>query len=177
MGSSLPPPATLDLVSSAARRSGRHVELILARAHVPPDIRGDLVVRLTKGTEVITAGAHTRPTKHGRGGSAADSEIDVVAEVPSVSLTDGKWRVELGGAEDEELAVVTARLLVQGRRPVVLLWGARAKRSTSPRPRQARSGVQRTAITVLETGLRVLPGDTAERVRVGLRRAVRQVRR
>ena len=35
MGSSLPPPATLDLVGSFARRDGATIELLLARAEVP----------------------------------------------------------------------------------------------------------------------------------------------
>jgi hypothetical protein len=168
MGLSLPPPATLDLVGSYARRTGDSVELVLARSDLPSSI-GGLVVRLTRGAHSVTGTAQVRASGEGS---------DVLAQVPAGQLSDGIWQIGLGGEGDDEFAPVTARLLVQGPRPVVLLWGAKATASRVPASRPA-PGVPRRAATtggkVLDAGLRVLPEPSANKVRQKLRRMARSL--
>lgn len=168
MGLSLPPPATLDLVGSYARRTGDSVELMLARSDLPTST-GALVLRLTRGGHTVTGTAQVR---------ASDEGSDVLGHVPAGQLSDGIWQIGLGGEGDDEFAPVTARLLVQGRRPVVLLWGEKAAASRVPASRPASSVGRRVAATgskVLDAGLRVLPERSADKVRTTVRRVARSV--
>jgi hypothetical protein len=169
MGLSLPPPATLDLVGSYARRRGDVVELVLARSDLP-STSGPIVVRLTKGSSVVTGSAEVREAGEGS---------DVVGSVPVRSLTDGIWGIGLGGAGDDEFAPVTARLLVQGARPVVLLWGEQGTKSKAPdgRAASARRRVLETGSKALDTGLRLLPPQRADQVRAGVKKVARSVLR
>jgi hypothetical protein len=158
MGSSLPPPATLDLVGSAARRDGDTVELTLARAQVPEG-DGALTVRLSRGEQVVRAQAEVRPAESGQ---------DVVVRLPAAQLSDGRWALALGRESAEQLSPVTARLLVQGRRPLVLLWGQKAGKSRLPTPKRAPTLAGRVAVggrKALDAGLRPLPPRQAARIR------------
>jgi hypothetical protein len=167
MGLSLPPPATLDLVGSFARRRGDVVELVLARSDLP-STSGPIVVRLTNGSSVVTGAAQVR--------SAAEGS-DVVGSVPARALQDGVWGIGLGAEGDDEFAPVTARLLVQGARPVVLLWGEKGTTSKAPRAasRGARSQVMATGSKALDAGLKALPAELAAQVRAGIRKVARTV--
>ncbi len=158
MGSSLPPPATLDLVGSAARRDGDTVELLLARAQVPEG-DGALTVTLTRGERVVRAAAQVRPAEEGQ---------DVVVRVPAGQLSDGRWALALGRESADQLSPVTARLLVQGRRPLVLLWGQKAGRTRLPTPKRAPTLVGRMASggkKALDAGLRPVPPRQAAKIR------------
>ncbi len=158
MGSSLPPPATLDLVGSAARRDGDTVELLLVRAQVPEG-DGALTVTLTRGQQVVHAPAEA---------TAAEGGQDVVVRVPARELSDGRWAIALGRESAEQLSPVTARLLVQGRRPLVLLWGQRAGKSRLPTPRRPTTLVGRVTNggrKALDLGLRPLPPGQAAKLR------------
>ena len=168
MGLSLPPPATLDLVGSYARRRDGQVELVLARSDLPAST-GPLVVRLTKGTQAVTGTATVQ--EHGEG-------TDVIGHVPAAALRDGVWQIGLGGEGDDEFAPVTARLLVQGARPVVLLWGEKGTASRVPAGRPTPSVARRVATVggrAVDTGLRALPAARAEQVRSTLRRVARRI--
>jgi hypothetical protein len=79
---------------------------------------------------------------------------------------------------------VSARLLVQGQRPVVLLWGEKTKKSVLPAGRPSlRAGgraaaARRAALTgskALDRGLKVLPDQQAEKVRRTVRKVAKSV--
>ena len=168
MGLSLPPPATLDLVGSYARRRADTVELVLARSDLPASSDA-LVVRLTKSVHAVTGTARVRQTEDGS---------DVVATIPSGALQDGIWQIGLGAQGDDEFAPVSARLLVQGPRPVVLLWGEKGTASRVPSARPTPTVARRAATAggkALDAGLRVLPARQADKVRSTLRKAARTV--
>ena len=169
MGQSLPPPATLDLVGSFARRNGAAVDLLLARSDLPSST-GPLVVHLARGSHVVTGTAAVRQTA---GGS------DVVASVPAKRLTDGTWSIRLGVEGDDETVPVSARLLVQGERPVVLLWGEKAGKTALPVARRGGGTVARRVATsggkALDAGLKVLPESAATKVRSSVRKVARTV--
>ena len=125
MGQSLPPPATLDLVGSFARRNGSSVDLLLARSDLPGST-GPLVVELSKGSRSVVGSAAVHTLGEGS---------DVRASVPADALSDGVWTIQLGVQGEDERVPVSARLLVQGQRPVVLLWGEKTKKSVLPTAR------------------------------------------
>jgi hypothetical protein len=170
MGQSLPPPATLDLVGSFARRNGSDVDLLLARSDLP-NSTGPLVVHLARGSKSVTGTASVRESGEGS---------DVVASVPAEHLGDGTWSIRLGVEGDDETVPVTARLLVQGQRPVVLLWGEKGQKSAVPTPKPAQTVARRVAASggkALDVGLKVLPDPAADKARTVLRKVARTVLR
>src|SRR3954468_24942298 len=117
MGDSRPPDsAPLDLVNSYARRRGDRVEVVLADPIPPMDTEGAVVVLRLEGRRV-RSGAELLDDERGR---------RLVATFPADELGDGQWRVIVRAAAERTNPGV--RLLVQGRRPVVLLWGDRPTR-------------------------------------------------
>jgi hypothetical protein len=165
MGDSLPPPAGFDLVDSLARLRGSDVEIVLRepKAELVESARTIVLKqrgRRASGTvELIRDGAGTR----------------LVCRVARSDLTDGIWSLTLRGESDEPM---DARLLVQGRRPLVLLWGAKTKPSLVPSRRGARTGKQRLAAgagRALDAALRPLPPERAARVRRQARHLARRV--
>ena len=117
MGDSRPPDsAPVDLVNSYARRRGDRVEVVLADPSPPIDTTGAVVVLRREGRGV-RAGADVLDDARGR---------RLVASFPAEDLDDGQWRVVVRVANERTNPGL--RLLVQGRRPVVLLWGDRPTR-------------------------------------------------
>ena len=68
---------------------------------------------------------------------------------------------------------MAARLLVQGQRPLVLLWGQAA--IMPARPRTARRAAAKQAGRMLDKALTVLPDDKARQIRSQVRRTARKV--
>src|SRR4051794_7297201 len=119
MGSSLPPPAAIDLVGSAARLRGTEVEVLLARPELGLSGLDDdpgAVLRLTRGKGVVSGTLHLEDH---------DGERRLVGRAPRAELGDGTWALSLERPGAQQVERLDARLLVQGRRPLVLLWGAK----------------------------------------------------
>jgi hypothetical protein len=121
---SKPPPAEIDLVDSYARRDGDDVVLSLARP----------AMEVPAGAMIVLRGAGSRhaaePTLRDEGGVRR-----LTARVPRSALGDGTYVVRLR-TPDRNLRL-GCRLLVQGDRPVVLLWGDKTPASTLPVSRPA----------------------------------------
>ncbi|SHH23030.1 hypothetical protein SAMN05443575_3486 [Jatrophihabitans endophyticus] len=166
MGDSLPPSADFDLVGSYARRRGADVEIVLADPK--ENLAGVEALTLTCGDRkaVATAALSTQPS-----GSA------LVARLPRGKVRDGIWNVALG-KNVRNAQRLNARLLVQGDRPLVLLWGDRTRGSLVPAnayPRTAKQRVASTAGQVADRALAQLPADRARRIRTTLRASARRV--
>ncbi|GAB2887616.1 hypothetical protein [Nocardioides pacificus] len=165
MGQSLPPQAAIDLVSSYARRRGDDVELVLRDPS--DDITGEqlaLTLRRTRGDR----------TRRVRGTCelVAGADRRLVARAPRAELSDGIWDIIL--REGEGRRRVGARLLVQGERPVVLLWGAQSTESRlpEPHPRPRSAAIEQSAehgpgarLGVALPRLRPLAGSVVRRLR------------
>lgn len=168
MGSSLPPPATIDLVSSYARLRGADVEIVLAKPELSHGNQG-LSLLLGKGRVSVPASAEL---VEGDGGQR------LVARAPRSRLTDGTWSLVLETAGADRSERVDARLLVQGDRPLVLLWGATGKSSRLP-DRNARLTPTRRAAAAggaaLDRVLEMLPPERATMVRSGARTVARRI--
>lgn len=143
MGNSRPPRADVDLVDSYARRLGDELEVVLASPGFD----------LTEDTEVIL---RRRNARHASVPSLVDDERGrrVVVRFPRAELSDGTWVLRLRARnQGRDLG---CRLLVQGARPLVLLWGSKALPSTlpvpHPRPEPARTPTQRARATVVRAG-------------------------
>ncbi len=167
MGDSLPPPAGFDLVDSLARLRGADVEIVLREPKAELVESARTIVARKRPTEVTGTVELVRD----------DAGTRLICKVARDQLTDGIWSLTLRGASDEP---VDARLLVQGRRPVVLLWGAKTKHSLVPSRRGPAGGKQRLAASAghaLDAVLRPLPparaGQVRERVRVVARRVLK----
>jgi hypothetical protein len=166
MGDSLPPPAEFDLVDSFARRRGADAEIVLAEPKT--DLAGGgLTVRLALGRTKVEAEAEASETADGR---------RLVVRVPRSRLTDGAWSLAVvrpGG----DVAPLAARLLVQGERPLVLLWGANAGTTYVPlaRAKGARATALRTGARAADRVLDVLPEKQAVRARRKARKLARRV--
>lgn len=167
MGNSLPPPAAFDLISSFARVTGAEIEVVLADPTVEfavPTVN----VGLRRGRQVVIAAGTIE-----RGASG----VRLLVRVARNELTDGTWTlsIERESAPPERIG---ARLLVQGDRPVVLLWGAQDPRSVIPKPRTVtprRRAAAAVAGQVLDKALIVLPEEHAKRLRASARTAARRV--
>ncbi|MBM9461038.1 hypothetical protein JK386_14145 [Nocardioides sp. zg-536] len=120
MGDSLPPKATVDLVGSYARRRGDRAEIVLSEPKEVVDGQGWAVLR-RKDLEV-SADLRLVTDERGR---------RYVVSCENAQLADGRWALILCG-EDGQRQRVNARLLVQGERPLCLLWGTRPPESTKP---------------------------------------------
>lgn len=156
MGKSLPPKATIDLVASYARLRGGDVEIVLAE---PVDlVEGETwaELRRLRVDRTVRASLELRSSEHGR---------RYVVTCPRAELEDGRWGITLHGAGQSQK--IDARLLVQGDRPLCLLWGARAGASTPPVPFRARP---RPEAAVSQNG-------RAELLPTPMRRLARKVRR
>ncbi len=166
MGDSLPPPAEFDLVGSYARRRGSDVEIVLADPKT--EVRGAVVVRLSRGKRTVEASGSLADDPGGR---------RLVVHAPRSALGDGNWTLTLLAA-DGSPEPLAARLLVQGQRPLVLLWGAKDKPTVEPADRAVPSAKRRAAKTAgraLDQVLRVLPDEQATKVRASARHAARKV--
>jgi len=166
MGDSLPPPAEFDLVDSFARLRGADAEIALG------DPKTELVgveqtVRLSQGRRRIDAAAEMSDSPTGR---------RLTVRVPRSRLSDGIWSLQVVHA-DGSVAPLAARLLVQGRRPLVLLWGAHGGKSQVPagRPTDVKRRVAATGARVLDRALTLLPEEKAARVRQQVRTTARKV--
>ena len=117
MGDSRPPgSAPVDLVNSYALRRGDRVEVSLAEPSAPMVAEGAVMV-LRQGDRRLRSEASVVDDARGR---------RLVASFASGDLDDGQYRVVVRA--DEVRTKAGVRLLVQGRRPVVLLWGDRPAR-------------------------------------------------
>ena len=162
MGASKPPPAEFDLVGSFARRRGHEVEIILNKPAVTLS-EASVVVTLAKGRNTVDATGEVREGPDGR---------RLTVRAPRAEFTDGIWSLTLHpDATTEE--PVAARLLVQGQRPLVLLWGQAA--IMPARPRTARRAAAKQAGRMLDKALTVLPDDKARQIRSQVRRTARKV--
>ena len=170
MGSSLPPPAAIDLVSSFARRRGADVEIVLAEPELSHGNQG-LSLRLSKGRVSVPATAEL---------VEPDGAQRLVARFPRSRLTDGTWSLVLETAGADRPERVDARLLVQGDRPLVLLWGATRQSSRLPDRRAWLTSTRRAAAAggaALDRVLEVLPPERAATVRARARTLARRVLR
>jgi hypothetical protein len=170
VGSSLPPPAGIDLVSSFARCRGSDVEIVLAEPKLEHQGEG-ACLELRRGAVRVPATVRLEDQ---------DGERRVVATAPRDQLRDGTWSLTISTPGAERAERVDARLLVQGRRPMVLLWGAKAAASELPTPHRARSSRQKAAAAggaVLDRALQVLPPERARSVRASLRAVARRALR
>ena len=134
MGKSLPPPAGVDLVHSFARVVDGDVEIVLTRPEVSLAPGADVVLRRGKRRQSATLLDE-----------GTDDTRRLVVRLPRTDLDDGTWAVRLRSAG--EVITLQARLLVQGERPVVLLWGAEGttSRLPDPHPRDSRPGPATTS--------------------------------
>lgn len=166
MGDSLPPPAEFDLVGSYARRRGSKVEIVLADPKT--EVSGSVVVRLARGKRTVEASGSLADDPRGR---------RLVVHAQRSALSDGNWSLTLIAA-DGSPEPLAARLLVQGQRPLVLLWGAKDKPTLQPENRAVVSAKQRTAATAgkaLDRVLGVLPEQQAKKIRAATRKTARKV--
>jgi hypothetical protein len=166
MGDSLPPPAEFDLVDSFARLRGDQVEIVLAEPKA--ELSGSSqTVTLRHDGQAVEASAELID---------ADGTRTLTVRLPRARLSDGVWTVGVR-REDGTVAPLAARLLVQGRRPLVLLWGARAGTTHAPAPRRSPSKqrVVSAGKHALDRALAVLPEAKADVVRKQARTAARRL--
>lgn len=169
MGLSLPPAASIDLVGSFARLRNAEVEIVLAEPEFDHG-QDELTLQLSRGRRRVVTVA--RVVHHD------DGRREVVARAPRAELSDGTWSLALATAGADRGEPVEARLLVQGKRPLVLLWGASDKASLVPtkhtRPSQSRQAAAAGGV-VLDRILSVLPPERASALRARARSLVRRV--
>jgi hypothetical protein len=121
VGDSKPPEsAPVNLVNSYARRRGGLVEVVLADPQPPLDAEGAVMVLRRGGRDAERVRATASLVDDARGRR-------LVAAFPSDAVGDGQWRVVVRAGGRRTAPGV--RLLVQGRRPTVLLWGDRPTRA------------------------------------------------
>jgi hypothetical protein len=106
--------------------------------------------------------------------------------VPESEVGDGVWLLGLGRPSAEVPSPVTARLLIQGRRPVVLLWGPtidkpKAKAAKKPATKGTKAAptlagrIAKGGSKALDAGLRPLPDKQAVRIRDTARKIAKTV--
>lgn len=160
MGSSRPPDADVDLVDSYARMVGGDAEVVLASPG--PQIHHGATVVLRRGDRAHR-GTLALIEGDGDGGRRG------VVRFERSALTDGQYDVLLhpDAPEDTDERALGCRLLVQGARPLVLLWGAEPTKSRLPvpHPRPAAGGASTQRVRAL-----------AGRARRALSRPVRSAR-
>jgi hypothetical protein len=163
VGDFRPPQAAIDLVASYARRRGGEVEIVLAEP-APGGAVDALILR--KGATAVTAPVELVDGPGRR----------IVARAPREALADGIWALTLRSGDGA--GRVGARLLVQGDRPLVLLWGGGNPKSRLPDPRpSATTGRQVAALAgrALDGALAALPAERAQRLRSQARSAARRL--
>lgn len=166
MGDSLPPPAEFDLVGSFARRRGSDVEIVLAKPEVT--VGPSATVTLRKDGSTVVAQARL---------DEGVSGPRLVVRAARTKFSNGTWSLTLqsGTGTGEPLA---ARLLVQGERPLVLLWGVAGTKSMVPPAHRADSARRRAAASAgraLDVALNVLPEQKAGQLRARARSTARRV--
>ncbi|WP_457206232.1 hypothetical protein [Nocardioides sp. P5_C9_2] len=150
MGQSDPPVAEVDLVDSFARLVGGEVEVVLAD---PGPVIADGVTVVLRGESGVRRGTLALvDDDRGRRGAVRFERS---------TLTDGTYAVCLEGAGDER--PLGCRLLVQGARPLVLLWGAEALPSRLPTPHR-RSPLGRRPVQRVRSLLGRAKGDLSRRL-------------
>jgi len=166
MGNSLPPPAEFDLVDSFARLRGADAELVLAEPKTEL-VAESLTVRLELGDKRIDAAAEATEAPAGR---------RLVVRVPRSRLSDGTWSLAVVRPGDD-VAPLAARLLVQGARPLVLLWGASGGHTVAPRGRRndPKKRAARAGARAFDRMVTVLPEQRAAQLRTQARRAARRL--
>lgn len=122
MGKSAPPPANVDLVHSFARQVDGDVEIVLSRPEVEPAADDVFVLRQGKKRVVLTCVV-----------TGAGDTRRLSLRAPRSELGDGTWAAVLRTSTGR--LPLGCRLLVQGRRPLVLLWGDESGRTRLPDPR------------------------------------------
>ena len=164
MGNSMPPPAAFDLVDSYARLRGSNIEIVLADAKIDEAPAAPSIV-LAKDKKSVTAAGELTESGAGR---------HLVVRTPRSSLNDGIWTiaVQTNGTETRRME---ARLLVQGTRPLVLLWGAKAGPSHAPAVHKRK--IVAFGGRALDRALSVLPPTTAAATRSAIRRQARKILR
>jgi hypothetical protein len=166
MGDSMPPPATFDLVDSFARRRGADVEIVLADPQTETT-SGAVSVRLAQGERAVEARAELEDAPAGR---------RLTVRAPRSEVADGIWTLELSSASGPQQ--LAARLLVQGERPLVLLWGAKAGRTRLPDVKGLAARKRKAAHVggqVLDRALAVLPEEKRRALRAQARTTARRV--
>jgi hypothetical protein len=171
VGSSLPPTASIDLVGSFARVHDTDIEIVLAE---PELLHGEdgVTLWLSKGHRRVATRTRVVRQDHGT--------RQVVARAPRTDLTKGLWSLTLETAGADPAKQVDARLLVQGERPIVLLWGATGQKSMLPvrharRPPSRRVSAVAAGRVALDRVLRLLPPERAASVRTRARSVARRV--
>ncbi len=162
-------PLSVDLVGSCARRSVTG-DVVLSVTGLPTQHVGEVPLHLRQGRR------RRRTTARLTASSRLDRAGDLVATVPRAALPDGVWTLSVA-LPGEPVRRLDARLLVQGRRPVVLLWGAVGKRSRPPEPKTRRTPRDRfvsAGSRVLDLGVRVLPPGRRTEARQAMRRVARK---
>lgn len=153
MGSSRPPKADISLVDSYAHRSGVNARLVLADPRVEVPAEATALLRHRKAHAELEVSCGLIDDERGR---------RLVIQVPLASLRDGIWTIRLRTADGT--SSLGCRLLVQGDRPLVLLWGAKASPSILPRP-HPRSPAPAGAADTARLTARRLAGAVSRRVR------------
>jgi hypothetical protein len=162
-------PLPVDLVGSCARRSVTG-DVVLSIAALPTRHVGEVPLHLRKGPR------RSRTTARLTASSRLDQSGDLVATVPRAALPDGVWTLSVA-LPGERVRPLDARLLVQGRRPVVLLWGAVGKVSRPPEPKTSRTRRDQfvsAGSRVLDLSVRVLPPGRRTEARQAMRRVARK---
>ncbi|MBV9830082.1 MAG: hypothetical protein JOZ82_00685 [Marmoricola sp.] len=163
-------PIHIDFVDSYARLRGDDVEIVLATGEVSASNESTLV--LSQGDVAVKASTSAA--------TSGDAPL-LVASTARAGLSDGTWSIALGSGQPFD-----ARLLVQGRRPVVLVLGAqpmpsraparrRRAAGTAPAPLSTKQKVASAGGKVLDRALGVLPADRAARARQRARSMARSV--
>jgi hypothetical protein len=160
VGKSAPPPANVDLVHSYARQVGEEVEIVLSRPEV--ELAPDDVVVLRQGTRRVPLTAVVT----GEGDSRR-----VTARAPRADLGRGTWGVALRTSTGR--TPLGCRLLVQGGRPLVLLWGDDPAKSRLPEPNPRRAAPPSQASWPRRLARRALRGRPRE-IASALSRRVRR---
>jgi hypothetical protein len=165
MGDSKPPNADFDLVDSYARRRGTDIEIILADPHA--DLQAATALTLRRFDSEVQAALETAQSPNGP---------VLVARVPADRLENGRWSAHV--TSESGTKQISARLLVQGRRPVVLLWGAHGSATEVPvrtRPATSKEGAASIGGKVLDLAVSALPAERAGKIRQSARSAARRV--
>ena len=125
MGNSQPPPSSIDLVGSYARLRVDQVELVLQDPQFA--LGSSNTIEARRKDTVVEFSVRELVDQRGR---------RVVASGSRAALRNGPWRLHL--VVDGERELLDVRLLVQGERPLVLLWGATPLPSRRPDPHPRR---------------------------------------
>jgi hypothetical protein len=163
MGDSKPPNADFDLVDSYARRRGADIEIFLADPHA--DLQAATALTLSRSGDEVQVAMEPAQSPNGP---------VLVARVPADRLTNGRWT--LHATSESGSKQISARLLLQGRRPVVLLWGAHGSATEVPeraRPATPKEGVASLGGKVLDVAVSALPAERAQKIRGAARDAAR----